>query len=356
MSEPGIVNPETPGRAGRVNAPVIAPSIGIMTDPARQIGAVDVSVCIVNWNCRELLRGCLESLRRQPSGICWEVIVVDNGSTDGAPDMVDRNFPDVILLPNGTNLGFSRANNQAARLARGRYLFFLNNDTIVPPGALEELVDYADIHPGIGIVGPRLRDGKGKVQVSFRQRLTVSALLHRTILLRWTGLFRRQYLHCRRQHFDPNTTQQVEVLMGAAMLMPRQVFFDLGMWDEDYTFGGEDMDLCYRVGRHLPVIYHPQVEIIHYGRASTRQHFRFASRKIPSGFVRYLRKTGTPRLNLLLYKGVATLDAPLQMLTNGCQFLYRRLLGRREKAGRSLLALKSSWHFLTHGLGEFWRA
>jgi hypothetical protein len=113
--------------------------------------------------------------------------------------------------------------------------------------------------------------------------------------------------------------------------------------------------LCYRVGRHLPVIYHPQVEITHYGRASTRQHFRFASCKIPAGFVRYLRKTGASRLNLLLYKAVATLDAPLQMLTNGCQFLYRRLLDRKEKSRRSLLAFKSSWHFLAHGLFEFWR-
>jgi GT2 family glycosyltransferase len=364
MSEPGVINLNSPpealarnGRAGRVIAPVLAPSsTGVITDSARQTGTVDVSVCIVNWNCRDLLRDCLESLCRQPNGIRWEVIVIDNGSTDGAGDMVERDFREVVFVRNGTNLGFSRANNQAARLARGRYLFFLNNDTVVSPGALEELVDFADAHPAIGIIGPRLRDAKGKVQVSFRQRLTVSALLHRTILLRWTGLFRRQYYGCRRQHFDPNSTQRVEVLMGAAMLLPRQVFFDSGMWDEDYTFGGEDMDLCYRVGRHLPIIYYPQVEIIHYGRASTRQHLRFASRKIPTGFVRYLRKTGTPRFNLLLYKAVATLDAPLQMLTNGCQFLHRRLLDRKEKARRSLLAFKSSWHFLTQGLIEFWRA
>src|SRR2546430_5179729 len=230
--------------------------------------------------------------------------------------MVERDFPEVALVRNQTNLGFSRANNQAARIALGRYLFFLNNDTIVPPGSLEELVDFADAHPGVGIIGPRLRDGKGKVQVSFRQRLSVSALLHRTILFRWTGLFRREYYRCRRQHFDSNTTQKVEVLMGAAMLLSRQLFFDSGMWDEDYIFGGEDMDLCYRIGRRLPIVYHPGIEIIHYGRASTRQHFRFASKKIPAGFVRYLRKTGTPRLNLLLFKVVATLDAPLQMPTD----------------------------------------
>ena len=321
-----------------------------------QVDAIDISVCIVNWNCRALLRGCLESLRRQPAGIRWEVIVVDNGSKDGAADMVERDFHETTLVRNGTNFGFSRANNQAARLACGRYVFFLNNDTLVPPGALEELVDFADAHPGIGIVGPRLRNEKGKVQVSFRQRLTVSALLHRTILFRWTGLFRRRYFHCRRQHFDPDTTRQVDVLMGAALLLPRHVFMDAGMWDEDYTFGGEDMDLCYRIGRRFPIIYHPGIEIIHYGRASTRKHVRFASTQIPAGFVRYLRKTGISPLTLLLYKSVRTLDAPMQLLANAWQFLCRRFLSHPEKARRSLLALKSSWHFLAHGLGEFWKA
>ena len=89
-------------------------------------GAIDVSVCIANWNCRELLRGCLESLHDLPQGVRVETIVVDNGSADGAADMVAREFPEVILVRNTANAGFSRANNQAAQRARGRYLFFLN--------------------------------------------------------------------------------------------------------------------------------------------------------------------------------------------------------------------------------------
>src|SRR5436190_21020507 len=161
MSESGVVNSLTEIHRQQPEAQARA-----------QVDAIDISVCIVNWNCRALLRGCLESLRRQPTGIRWEVIVVDNGSKDGAADMVERDFPETTLVRNGTNLGFSRANNQAARLASGRYVFFLNNDTIVPPGALEELVDLADASPGIGIVGARLRDAKAMVQAAFRQRLT----------------------------------------------------------------------------------------------------------------------------------------------------------------------------------------
>lgn len=317
---------------------------------------VDISICIVNWNCRDLLRGCLESLRRQPMSLHWEVLVVDNASSDGAADMVQSDFPEVTLVRNNENFGFSKANNQAARLARGRYLFFLNNDTIVPPGALEELVDFADANPAIGIVGPRLRDSRGKIQVSYRQEFTVAALLHRTILLRWTGIFRQTYLRFRRRSFDPDATRLVPVLMGAAMLVPRQVFMDSGMWDEDYVFGGEDMDLCHRINRRWAVVYHPGIEIIHFGRVATRRHASFASTTIPAGFVRYLRKTGTSRVKLLLYKLVATIDAPLQLLANYSQFLLRRSFGDSDKARKSFLAFKSSWLFLAHGLMRFWKA
>src|SRR5919201_1174458 len=114
-----------------------------------------VSVCVVNWNCRALLRACLRSLRTSRQGVRLEVIVVDNGSTDGAADMVARAFPQVVLIRNPVNRGFARANNQAAGRARGRYLFFLNNDTVVPPGALRRLCAYLRAHPEGGLFGAR---------------------------------------------------------------------------------------------------------------------------------------------------------------------------------------------------------
>src|SRR5690348_4073153 len=125
---------------------------------------LDVSVCIVNWNCREMLRACLASLLRQSQGIRLETIVVDNASTDGAADRVACEFPEVQLVRNTENRGFSRGNNQAAARASGRYLFFLNNDTVVPPGTLGRLTAFADAHPEIGMIGPRLRGGDGRFQ------------------------------------------------------------------------------------------------------------------------------------------------------------------------------------------------
>src|SRR5262245_45276135 len=149
---------------------------------------IDVSVCIANWNCRNMLRDCLASLLRQPQGVKLEVVVVDNASTDGAAELVAAEFPEVVLVRNATNEGFARASNRAAQHAGGRYLFFLNNDTVVPPMGLARLIEYADAHPDVGMFGPRLRDSDGAFQISYRRRPTVVALLHRTLLLRWTGM------------------------------------------------------------------------------------------------------------------------------------------------------------------------
>jgi GT2 family glycosyltransferase len=285
-----------------------------------------------------------------------EVVVVDNGSTDGAADLVARLFPRVKLIRNADNRGFARANNQAARAARGRYLFFLNNDTVVPPQALRQLLDYAEAHPEAGLIGPRLRDPTGRAQVSYRLRPTVAALLHRASLFRWTGLFRRAYRRYRGRHAEFTTTRPVEVLMGAALFVRRGLFHEAGGWDEGYTFGGEDIDLCTRISRTHAVVYHPEVEVLHHGRASSRRHAGYAYTHTVVGITRFLRKSGTPHPALWLYKAALTLDAPLQWLGHAGQYLWRRLRGQRAKAGKSLLVLRAVRHFLTRGLMALWRA
>jgi N-acetylglucosaminyl-diphospho-decaprenol L-rhamnosyltransferase len=292
----------------------------------------------------------------RPQGVRQEVIVVDNASTDGAAAMVEREFPEVILVRNGVNAGFARANNQAAQRGSARYLFFLNNDTIIPPGTLRRLIDYADAHPEVGMLGPRLRDVAGQVQVSYRLRPTLATLLHRTSLLRWTGLLRSAYRRYRRDGFDADTTRPVDVLMGAAVLLPRERFFQCGCWDEEYVFGGEDVDLSIRINREGQVVYLPDVEITHLGRVSTRQHIGYASTQMAAGFVRFLRKSGYSRAALVTYKLAVTLDAPIQLLSKSLQYGWRRILGRHRKAQRSRVALCGIGHFLFKGIAAFWKA
>jgi GT2 family glycosyltransferase len=348
MSQPSAAEPR-PGRRWQDHIRLADPH----PVPAGQ--PVDVSVCIVNWNCCRLLRDCLESLHDRPQGVRLETIVVDNASKDGAADMVAALFPEVVLRRNAANLGFSRANNQGSALARGRYLFFLNNDTVVPGGTLRRLFDFAEAHPEVGMLGPLLRDGQGNVQVSYRRRLTLAALVHRINLLRWTGLLSRAHRRYRREDFDPKTTRAVEVLMGAALFVRRDVFEECGRWDEGFVFGGEDLELSVRVGRRYPLVFFPRVEITHYGRVSSRQNHGYLTAHMAAGHIRYLRKAGYSRLAVGAYKLALTLDVPVQLVRKGVEYLVRRLRGRRAKAQKSLLQFRGLRHLLFRNLGTLWK-
>jgi N-acetylglucosaminyl-diphospho-decaprenol L-rhamnosyltransferase len=317
---------------------------------------IDVSVCIVNWNCRDYLQACLQSLRESALDVSLEVLVVDNGSSDGAADMVAELFPEVVLIRNAENAGFARGNNQAAELARGRYLFFLNNDTVVPPGTLRGLLDYAQAHPEAGILGPQLRDEQGQPQLSYRARPTLPALLHRITWLRWLGLFRGKYRRYRGRNSDTGQTpRSVEILMGAALFMPRAVFRACGAWDEEYTFGGEDIDLCARVSRRYRIIYHPGLEIVHFNRVSSRQHIGYSYSHTVIGVTRFLRKHGCSPAGLLFYKLALTLDAPLRWCGHAVRCAWRRLRRQPHRAAKSRIVMRGLGHFLLHELPTLWR-
>jgi hypothetical protein len=313
-------------------------------------------VCIANWNCSDLLRNCLRSLYDQPQGVRLETVVVDNASADDSTDLVAREFPQVRLVRNRENLGFARASNQAAAVARGRYVLFLNNDTVVPPFALRRLLEYAEANPDVGMVGPLLRGGGGSPQISYRRRPTLPALLHRVTLLRWTRLFRRAYYDYRRETYEADAVRPVEVLMGAAVLLRRDVFEACGRWDEDYRFGGEDLDLSTRVGRRHPLMYVGDVEITHFGRASSRQNAGFVAPNVAIGYVHYFRKAGVRPAALAAYKVLVTLDAPVQLAEKLVQGAWRLATGRRAKAAKSWLAARGVWAFVRNEMVRFWRA
>ncbi len=309
-----------------------------------------VSACIVNWNCLPQLRACLRSLTPRRQGVRLEVIVVDNASTDGAPDAVAAEFPHVTLIRNADNAGYARACNQAARAASGRHLLFLNNDTVIPRGAVRRMLLQARANPDLGILGPRLVGADGRVQRSVRGRPTVAALCHRLTLLRWTGLFRSAH-----DAFAGRDAQApAEVLLGAALFMPRRVWKAVGGWDENYRFGGEDIDLCLRVGRTHRVLHDPDTSIIHLGRVATRHRPGFVHGNTIAGLTRSLRTAGSGEPAILLYKLLATLDVPVRLAELALRWAWDRLRGRSgRRAGLDLAGLSA---FAARHLWSFWRA
>jgi hypothetical protein len=147
----------------------------------------------------------------------------------------------------------------------------------------------------------------------------------------------------------------VEVLMGAAVLMRRDIFESCGRWDEDFRFGVEDVELSARVGKTHDLVFHPGVEVVHHGRLSSRQNVVFSAPNHLIGYVHYFRKTGCSALSIVLYKLLVTVDTPFQLLGRALQAGFRRLRGRREKAKKSWLAAKGLWFFMTRGLVQFWK-
>jgi GT2 family glycosyltransferase len=215
---------------------------------------------------------------------------------------------------------------------------------------------HAAANPHAGMFGPRLREPGGAVQISYRRRPTVAALLHRVSLVRWTGLFRRAYKEYRRGSFNPNGVRPVEVLMGPAVFLPREAFEAAGRWDERYRFGVEDIDLATQVGRTRAVVFAGDVEVIHHGRVSSRANVQFAAPNVTTGYVQFLRKSGVGTRPLFWYKLAVTLDAPVQLVSRSVEALARRMAGRRTNARRSWEAVRGVWAFLRHELVRFWGA
>src|SRR5262249_47281181 len=151
---------------------------------------------------------------------------------------------------------------------------------------------------GVGMIGPRLREPGGQVQISYRRRPTMPALLHKLSLFRWTGLFRRAYAEYRRGSFEAHGVRPVEILMGPAVFLSREVFDEVGGWDGRYGFGVEDIDLATEVNRRRTVVYAGDVEVIHHGRASSKTNVGYVAPSVMTGYVQYFRKHGAGRWSL----------------------------------------------------------
>jgi N-acetylglucosaminyl-diphospho-decaprenol L-rhamnosyltransferase len=291
---------------------------------------LDLSIIIVSWNVRDLLRGCLHSLLASrgvrfagapdPSGssqagagldegptVAAEIIVVDNASTDGSPAMISAAFPWVGLVANGSNRGFTAGNNQGLERSRAGYVLFLNPDTVVPQDALATMVAWMEEHPQVGGLGPELRYGDGAVQSSARRFPTLLTALFESTPIAWhwpdNPWARRFHMEDVALPLRENLSGEhestlclcVDWVVGAALLVRRAALEQVGGFDEGFFMYSEEVDWCRRaVDAGWHIAYLPSVQVVHYEGKSSEQvvaarHIRFHTSR-----VRYFRKHHGP--------------------------------------------------------------
>lgn len=232
-----------------------------------------LSVIIVNYNVEHFLEQCLHSVQKALANISGEVIVVDNSSVDGSVAMLQKKFPQIKLIANEKNVGFSAANNQAIREAKGEFVLLLNPDTVVQEDTFEKSVRFMDTHPEAGGLGVMMLDGKGNFLPESKRGLpTPSVAFYKVFGL--AALFPRSKTFGKYHlgYLDKNKTHEVDVLAGAFMLIRKSVLDKIGLLDETFFMYGEDIDLSYRItlGGYKNY-YFPETRIIHYKGESTKK-------------------------------------------------------------------------------------
>jgi GT2 family glycosyltransferase len=255
---------------------------------------MDLSIVIVNWNVKDLLRNCLQSLFdafQTASSLTTEIIIVDNASTDGSPQMVRDEFSPVHLIASDKNLGYAGGNNTGIAAAKGRYIFILNPDTVVQPGALVAMVEYMDSHPAVGALGPQLLWPDGTVQSSRRRFPTLGSLFWESTLL---GQWFPRNRHVQRYHLSdilPDHTQKVDWVVGAALMIRREIWQQIGSIDEDYFMYFEETDWCRRSAKAgWEVHYVPTAQVVHYEGKSSEQVVATRTLRFQRSKLRYTRK------------------------------------------------------------------
>ena len=236
-----------------------------------------LSVIIVNYNVKYYLEQCLESVRRASQGLQVEVFVVDNLSKDGSVEYLRERFPEVTFVENRENVGFSRANNQAIRQAKGRYVLLLNPDTIVAEDTLARFVSFMDAHPEAGGAGaymlnvdgtfaPESRRGLPTPFVAFCKMSGLASLFPKS---RLCGRYYMRYL-------DENEVNEIEVISGAYMMLRREALDKVGLLDEDFFMYGEDIDLSYRILQGGFKNYFLPARMLHYkGESTVKNSYRY---------------------------------------------------------------------------------
>ena len=289
----------------------------------------DLSVIVVNWNTRERLRECLASIEAHLCGVPHEVLVVDNDSSDGSPEMVEESFPGVRLIRNAENVGFGRANNQAMRVARGRWFMLLNSDAVLVDDSVAALFEQVQEDDGIGVAHCRLEFPDGRLQHSAYPFPTLATAAVENLGFYKLMPEKRAGSMLLSGYWDYAEERDVDWVAGAFMLMPRDVFERTGGFDERLFMYGEDLEWCYRIrDAGWRIRYYPQARVKHYDHASSE--IRWGDERVALCLQRqrdiYRERNG--RLKTSAFMGIGVLGAALRT----AYYSVRALGGKRAEA------------------------
>ncbi|EEF62384.1 glycosyltransferase family 2 protein [Pedosphaera parvula] len=268
---------------------------------------MDISVVILSWNDRSYLEECLESLEQGSVSHSLEIIVVDNASTDGSPEMVESKYPRVKLIRNRENLGFPKGNNVGIEASRGKYVCLLNSDIKVLGRCLDILVDYMDEHRDIGMIGPRILNGDRTHQSSCRRFPTLwnnfCVMTGLAKLLPGSKFFSGEHMF----YFKGDRELDVEVLVGCFWMVRREAMEKFGLLDEGFFMYAEDVDWCKRCwASGWRITFHPGAESVHYrGGSSAKRDPVWLALTQQRSILRYWKKhhgvTGQVSMSCLIF-------------------------------------------------------
>lgn len=266
---------------------------------------LDLSIVIVNWNTRDLLKDCLSSIYKTILKLSYEIWVVDNGSSDGSVEMVEREFPQVKLIKNEENLGFAKANNQAIKESKGNYILVLNSDTIILPNALDRMVEFMNTNKNVGMIGGRILNADGSIQLTCGRAFPTiwSIFLEKTLSSQlFSGI--RTIKKCLSSQWPRDRFCEVDVVNGSCMMVRRKTINKIGPLDEQYFLYWEHVEWCKRIKEAGWKIYLlPEAQIVHLGGRSVEylddrgiilsyqslvKYFKRHHKKVPSLLLKYL--------------------------------------------------------------------
>jgi GT2 family glycosyltransferase len=310
---------------------------------------IDLSIIVVNWNTRDLLSDCLQSVYETAHGLALEVWVVDNASSDGSVAMVRERFPGVKLIENADNMGFAYANNQAMRACGGRHILLLNTDTFVRAGAIKTMIAFMEAHRDAGIIGCRLYYGNGVLQPSCMSFPTLFTEF--CIATRLDKLFPRSKLfgQYRMTYWDFDDTREVDSVSGACLMVRRELLDEIGLLDEGFFMYSEEVDWCYRASKAgWKVYYVAQAEAVHlWGGSSCRVRTETLVRMYHSRVLFFRKHYG--RLPAMILTVMILIAAAVRVAALQVRKYVGGGLGEegQSTAGRNVALLRSAHRFWT---------